>query len=96
MASIRRTIENALRSGRLSQTALFDTEYRQLSDSDPMQYMTGFVPFAFEPQTTIRLSGPVELITDDKNVTALYYGSLLQWGVPVVRYKGVPPYRGRG
>src|SRR6266513_2658596 len=42
-----------------------------------------------EPQTTIRLSGPVELITDDKNVTALYYGSLLQWGVPVVRYKGV-------
>jgi methyl-accepting chemotaxis protein len=46
VASIRRTIENALRSGRLSQTALFDTEYRQLSDSDPMQYMTGFVPFA--------------------------------------------------
>ena len=39
-------IEKALASGRLSSEALFDTRYRPVAGSDPVQYLTDFVDFA--------------------------------------------------
>ena len=45
-AAIRQIVESALLDGSLDEAALFDTAYRALSDSDPPQFVTAFVPFA--------------------------------------------------
>ncbi|SNS79130.1 methyl-accepting chemotaxis sensory transducer [Sphingomonas laterariae] len=41
-----RLIADALAAGRLAEADLFDTGYRAVPDSDPPQFLTGFVPFA--------------------------------------------------
>lgn len=45
-AEVAALIEGALASGRLSEAALFDTAYRAMPGSDPVQYETGFTAFA--------------------------------------------------
>jgi methyl-accepting chemotaxis protein len=43
---VARTIEQALLAGELSSAALFDTRYRPIAGSDPVQYENGFTAFA--------------------------------------------------
>jgi methyl-accepting chemotaxis protein len=43
---IAKLIRGALDGGQLSLTALFDTDYRAIPGTDPVQYETGFVAFA--------------------------------------------------
>lgn len=45
-AEIADVIEAALQSGQLDREALFDTRYRAVSGTDPVQYRTDFVDFA--------------------------------------------------
>ena len=45
-AEVSAAITAALANGRLSETALFDTQYREIAGSEPPQFLTGFVPFA--------------------------------------------------
>ena len=45
-AEVSALIEDALKSGGLTQADLFDTDYKPIRDTDPVQYMTRFVPFA--------------------------------------------------
>ena len=43
---VRTAIRRALDEGGLVEADLFDTAYRAIADSDPPQFLTGFVPFA--------------------------------------------------
>lgn len=45
-ADVSALIGGALKSGALSEADLFDTDYRPIRGTDPIQYMTRFVPFA--------------------------------------------------
>jgi methyl-accepting chemotaxis protein len=45
-AEIMRLLEVAIMNGSLSSQALFDTQYRPISGTDPVQYRTDFVDFA--------------------------------------------------
>jgi methyl-accepting chemotaxis protein len=45
-AEVAALIETALKSGGLTQADLFDTDYKPIQGTDPVQYMTRLVPFA--------------------------------------------------
>jgi len=45
-ADVSALVGDALRKGGLTQADLFDTDYRPIGGTDPVQYMTRFVPFA--------------------------------------------------
>lgn len=45
-AEVADLIGEALKGGQLTQADLFDTDYRAVAGTDPIQYMTRFVPFA--------------------------------------------------
>jgi methyl-accepting chemotaxis protein len=45
-AEARALIEAALASGALGEDALFDMDYQPIAGTDPVQYLTAFVPFA--------------------------------------------------
>ncbi len=45
-AEVSALIGTALKNGKLTQADLFDTDYRPIGGTDPVQHMTRFVPFA--------------------------------------------------
>lgn len=45
-AEVSALVGEALKSGALTQAELFDTDYQPINGTDPVQYMTRFVPFA--------------------------------------------------